>query len=436
MGRTLVCALLVAATTLAVTPGVVIPAEAAAKILERANALCTADNARLWGVSLCVPVMLADPNSLQAVGNRDVPGASRDDGVFRFALPPKTQVSDTPFAYDGKHWAQIVWPVYGDADTQAVTLMHESFHIVQPKLGFNGDADAGSISGDAYLDTQPGRIWLRGELHALRVALQNRGTRRTRALRDALTMRLYRHALSPATAAPERQLDVLEGLAEGTGIDAGLPPERRIPYTLRDIALVEGEPSYARSVAYATGPAYTELLDSVSPGWRRRVTPSTDIALMAMRAYGLNVTAPSALQAQASIARYDGPAIQSQEAALAARKTALHAKYMREFVAGSTLALPLQDFHIRFNPGDIESLDRLGSVYHTVSVTAPWGSIDVVGGDALVSADFKTLRVVAPAAYNGSVIRGEGWTVQLAPGYAIVADPQRSGSYTVLKQKN
>jgi hypothetical protein len=114
--------------------------------------------------------MLADPQTLQAAGNREVPGATREGAVFRFSLPVGTQVADTPFRYGGRHWAQIIWPMYGDAETQAVTLMHESFHVVQPRLGFNGNADNGSISGDAYLDTQPGRVWLRGELHALRAA--------------------------------------------------------------------------------------------------------------------------------------------------------------------------------------------------------------------------------------------------------------------------
>lgn len=401
-----------------------IPMAAAAAVFARAEALCTADHGRLWGVSLCVPMMFAEPNSLQAVANRHLPGATRDGSLFRFALPAGTQIANAPFTYAGTYWAQIQWPMYGDADTQAVTLMHESFHIVQPELGFRGNADTGSISGDAFLDTQSGRIWLRGELHALRAALQNAGEQRTQALRDALAMRLYRHTLSATTGGREQRLDVLEGLAEGTGIDAGLPPGRRIPYALRDIALVESQPSFARAFPYATGPCYTELLDAVRTGWRRRVTPSTDIALTAMRDYGLNVATPNAAQAQATIVRYGGKAIEAQEAARASRKAALDATYLRELVEGPTLSLPLERFHIRFNPRDIETLDRYGTVYHTVSVTAPWGAIDVAGGDALVTTDFKTLRVVAPAMHAGSVIAGKGWTLRLASGYSIVAGPK------------
>lgn len=402
-------------------------------VLLRANALCVADNGHLWGVSLCVPIMLADPNTLQAVANRDVAGATRDGKLFRLTLPAGTQVANAPFTYAGRHWAQIQWPMFGDAETQAVTLMHESFHIVQPKLGFNGNADTGSISGDEFLDTKPGRIWLRGELHALRAALQTGGEVRTQALRDAITMRLYRHSLSATTGSRERRLDVLEGLAEGTGIDAGLPADRRIPYALYDMTFVEKQPSYARAFAYATGPAYTELLDAARSDWRRGITPSSDIALLTMRDYGLNVEMPSAAQAQAALERYDGTAIEAQEAARAARKAALDKTYTRDLVEGATLSLPLVKFHIRFDPRDIETLDRFGTVYHTVSVAAPWGSLDVTGGDALVTTDFKTVRVEAPNVRSGNVIRGTGWTLKLAPGYRIAADPHRNGSYTVLK---
>jgi hypothetical protein len=55
------------------------------------------------------------------------------------------------------------------------------------------------------------------------------------------------------------------------------------------------------------------------------------------------------------------------------------------------------------------------------------------GRRGLVTTDFKTVRVEAPNVRSGNVIRGTGWTLKLAPGYRMVADPQRSGSYTVLK---
>lgn len=403
-------------------------------VFARAHALCEADGGRLWGVSLCVPIMLVDPNTRQAVANAALPGSTRDGAAFRLTLPASAEIANSPTMYAGVYLAELSWPLYGAADMQAVTLMHESFHIVQPKLGFGGFTMETSISGDAALDTENGRIWLRGELAALRAALQAAGDARKQKLRDALEMRLYRQSLFAGSAELERQQDVLEGLAEGTGIDAGLPPDRRIGYALFDMAFVEEQPSYARAFPYATGPAYTELLDAAAPGWRRRVASSSDIAQMTMRAYGLSLAAPAASQAQAIIARYGGDSIRAQEAARAVRKAALAAKYQRELVAGSTIALPLKKFSVKFNPRDIETFEPYGSVYHTLSVSAAWGTLDVSGGEAMISTDFHSLRVAAPPRVVGNVLRGEGWTLTLAAGYRLVADPQKSGSYTVAPQ--
>jgi hypothetical protein len=408
-----------------------IPQADAARIFARAHALCTADAGRLWGVSLCVPIVLADPNTHAAVANTALRGSVRDGSLFRFRLPAGSLISSTPTVYEGVRVAEISWPLYGGAETEAVTLMHESFHVVQPKLGFNGYPGTSSISGDPFLDTQAGRTWLRGEFRALRVALQTTGASRASALHDALAMRFFRASLSTSTAEEEREQEIMEGLAEATGIDAGLAPDRRIAYALHDIAFVEEQPSYARSFPYAIGPAYSELLDAVTPNWRRSVTPSSNIARMAMEAYDLTVTAPSASQAQAIIARYGGAAIESQEAALAARKVALHTKYTRELVAGSTITLPMAHFRIRFDPRDIETFAPNGSVYHSLTLSAPWGTITVSGGDAMISNDFRFLTVAAPSDVRGSTMKGEGWTLALAPGYSLVSNPEKSGSYIV-----
>lgn len=412
-------------------PPPAIPTAAAERVFARAHALCEADGGRLWGVSLCVPLMLVDPATRQAVANAALPGSKRDGDVFRLTLPEGTQISTAPTSYRGVSLAELIWPLFGSDETQAVSLMHESFHVVQPKLGFSGYAEDSSIAGDSFLDTQTGRIWLRGEFAALTVALATNGEARRAALRDALAMRAYRDAILPGTAEPERQQDIIEGLAEATGIDAGLLPQRRIDYALHDIAFVEAQPSYARAFAYATGPAYSELLDAVQPRWRRTVTQASDITQMAMRTYGLSVATPLAAQARAVLYRYGGAAIEAQEAELAKHKAELLAKYARELIAGPTLWLPLAHMKITFNPRDIETFAPYGSVYHTLTVTAKWGTIAVSGGDAMISKAFDVLTVPAPRDIRGRAVRGDGWILHLATGSGIVPDPRKPGSYTV-----
>lgn len=412
-----------------------VPVSAAGAVFARRHALCSADGGHLWGVSLCGPLMLADPETHAAIANVPVPGSERAGAYYRFTLPAGTPIANAPFEYDGIHFAQVIWPLTGSADEQAVTLMHESFHRIQPKLGFvirgarNSDI---MISGDPALDTEAGRIWLRGEIHALRIALTSLGAARKKALADALQMRAYRHAILPSTVAPEHELDIMEGLAESTGIDVGLPVSRRIAYTLHDMAFAENARSYAREFWYAIGPAYSELLDVAEPNWRRTVTMKTSIAALAARAYGITVLTPSAPRARALLARYGGAAIERQEAAWEARQVARGVRYRAELVTGPTLCLPLTRFKIGFNPSNLQRLGRYGSVYHRVMVTAPWGSITVSHGDALIAADFSALTVVAPSSRTGPTLHGSGWTLRLSPATKIVPDPKKRGSYTVV----
>jgi len=410
----------------------VIPTQAAMAVFAQARRLCRADDGRLWGISLCGPLMLGDPQTHQAVANEPVAGATREGNLYRFTLPPNFTISDAPITYDGKRWAEAMWPPFGNADTQAVTLMHESFHRIQPQLGFNGYGNIG-IAEAGYLDTEAGRIWLRGELNALRTALESHGSARKTALRDALAMRAYRHALFPQAAKDEQEQDIMEGLAESTGIDVALPTDHRIAYAVFDIDFVEAAPSYVRAFPYATGPAYSELLDAVHRNWRRNVTPSTDLEKMAAQAYGIDVTSPTASEAQAIIANYDGAAIEQQEAARAARKAALDKRYVGEFITGSTLRLPMKNFSIQFNPRDIEQFKAYGSVYHTLTVTGPWGKVKVSGGDAMISKDFDQLTVAAPNSMLGKRLHGQGWSLELSPGTKVIPDPAKPGSYIVVR---
>ena len=411
-----------------------IPVAAASAVFARRHALCSTDGGRLWGVSLCGPLMLADPKTHAAIANVPVPGAQRVGVYYRFTLPANVPIGNAPLEYDHIHFAQIIWPLAGNRDEQAVTLMHESFHRIQPKLGFvvKGARNAVSLmGGDQALDTQTGRIWLRGEIHALRVALTSRGAARTRALADALAMRAYRHKILPSTVAPEHILDIMEGLAESNGIDAGLHPSRRLVYTLHDMRTVENSPSYARAFFFAIGPAYSELLDAVEPSWRRKVTMKTSIAALAANTYGITVVTPSASSAQAVLARYGGSEIEREEAARAAGRRALNARYRAELITGSTLQLPLRHFKIAFDPAEEQHLDHYGSVYHHLMVSAPWGRIVVSHGDAMINRKFTALTVVAPPSRVGSTLRGRGWHLNLSPGSKIVPEPDKPGSYTV-----
>jgi len=90
----------------------------AGRVFAEADALCKADAGKLWGVSLCVPMMIVDPSTHEAFTNRATPGATEDGPLYRLTLPPNAQMSTAPFTYGGTNWAQLTLPLFGSARTQ------------------------------------------------------------------------------------------------------------------------------------------------------------------------------------------------------------------------------------------------------------------------------------------------------------------------------
>lgn len=129
-------------------------------------------------------------------------------------------------------------------------------------------------------------------MHALRSALlASTRAARVAALRDALEMRLYRRSLFAGAAPEEQSLEIQEGLAESTGIDAGVPAGDRTAFAIDDLSMVERAESYVREFPYGTGAAYAELLDSAQRDWRKHVSVKSDLALLAANALALPVPA-------------------------------------------------------------------------------------------------------------------------------------------------
>lgn len=424
-----------AALALAAEPaGPVIPLQAAAAAFHAHHVLCERDGGKLWGISLCGPMMFVDPATRQAVLNDPAPGAVKDGSLYRITLPATVGLANTAVEYAGKRWSMLLWPLPRDTTDRDIMLMHESYHRIQPALGL---APTGGVAANAHLDTEAGRIWLRAEFHALRTALEAHGHARRQALTDALRFRVYRRSLFPHAAAEEDALELNEGLAESTGIDAALAtPAARIAAAIEDIDHHEKDPSYVRSFAYATGPAYAELLDAAEPGWRRSVTRDFDFGKAVARAYHIAMPAANAELARAALQRYGGSTILSEEAERAKRVAVRNRRYTAEFVDGPTLTFrlpgPLQDLRITFDPRAVESFAGHGSVYHVLTIGSAWGTLSVTSGDALINPAFNEVTVPITAPLHGSTLAGRGWSAQLKPGFELAPNGRKKNSFEVI----
>ncbi len=406
-----------------------IPPAAARAAFDEAHALCTRDGGHLWGVSLCVPIMLVDPQSHAIVASvRDADGVlSARDGVFVGHLPEAQNVANTSVEWSGTRWTQMLWPLPDDPGKRGVLIEHESFHNLQPALGL-----APVPAGDnVHLDGFDGRYWLQLEWRALARALQAADDRAHRdAVFDALAFRTVRRAVVADAARNEDALELNEGLAEYTGVVvAGATDEDRVKSALRDLEAHVADTSFVRSFAYATGPAYGLLLDRDSPGWRTHLGKDSSLSALLAKATGFD---PGKATRRARIAApgYDhGGELRKAETAREQARQRQLALNRAKFVDGPVLTLALRHMSVQFDPRTLQPLDAIGTVYPQLRVSDDWGVLEAEGG-ALMKKDWSAVAVNAPVSGDAPRLYGEGWTLQLAPGWTLVPGA-RAGDFVL-----
>ena len=414
--------LVVVLSMLACTLGQGVPAYAqvdqqrAQEYFKEAGALCERDGGRLWGVSLCAPMVIGDARMQTFATSPPPPDAPR---------PQLLGLVNGPVQWGGTTWA-VTWDTIANwpARTRGEVFLHESFHIVQPALVPNGPAGA-----NEHLDSLDGRYWLRLEWGALARALRESGALRTRAVGEALAFRAARHAQFPDKVESERVLYVTEGLASYTQTVLAAPSEAdAVARALELLADAQGGESFVRTFTYTSGPAYGLLLDVASPGWPRTVRGSDDPVVLLTR--GLKVE--PAPDAAAAAARYGGAALRAAEEQRAQQRQARLAELRRRFVDGPVFVMPCGGSGTSNSLGAVVIPDA-GTVYfHAYRLSGACGTLAADNG-VLETSDGRSRRLPAPVPGDASTISGDGWTFTAGAGWMIGEGP-RPGDYEAVRQ--
>jgi hypothetical protein len=390
----------------------------AERYFKEAATLCERDAGRLWGVSLCGPLVIVD----QATGTRATNQPEPAGPTPRFS-----GFADGPVSWGGVRWFSV--PVSflpeKDAATRQQVMLHGMFHRVQPELGLMTEDGF-----NEHLDTLEGRVSIQLEWRALRRALESNGSDRAEAIADALAFRRERRARFPGAADNERREEIREGLASYTGIAAWADsPADAHRAAASALAGGESQTSFVGNFEAASGPAYGVLLDDLLPGWRRQVRGTSDLGDLLASATNRPATRDVAMAA----ARYDGATLRTAEEARDRTQQVRIAELRRRFVDGPVLTMPAvgrgtSDTH------DSVGIPGAGTVYfHSFTQSGQWGRLEANGG-VLRAADGSTLSVSVTGPLEGTTLRGDGWSVTVNAGW-VVQPTSRPGSFAIVRAK-
>jgi hypothetical protein len=386
---------------------------------KEARALCERDGGRLWGVSLCGPMVIGDRRTQTFATSQPPPDAPR---------PQYVGLVNGPVQWGGVTWLSYAWDdlVKATPQTRNAILLHELFHGVQPQLGLRV-----GIRENEHLDALDGRYWLQLEWRALARALRSSGAQRNAAVRDALTFRQARRRIYPASVAEnERGLEINEGIASYTGtvLAASSRADARASALLGLTNAEQGE-SFVRTFAYASGPAYGLLLDDALPGWQRALRASDDLGVLLMNAFAVR----PADDAAAAAAEYGGVELRAAEERREQARQARINELRLRFVDGPVLVVPGGGSGASDSRGAVV-IPGSGTVYfHAYRASGPWGTLEAEKG-VLLASDGRSRRVPAPVRRDDGTFFGDGWTFTAAPGWTV-REGARRGDYEVVRQQ-
>ena len=390
----------------------------AQEYFKEAQALCERDGGRLWGVSLCGPMVIADLKTQTLATSQPAP-----DGPW----PRVLGLVNAPIEWGGTTWVGFNWDFVASRTPRGrrELFIHELFHRVQPGLGLMQLAAA-----NEHVDAMDGRYWLRLEWRALARALRESGAARAAAVRDALAFRQARRALYAGSEEGERAVEITEGLAHYTAVVVAAPSTAdAIASAVDQLETAETPESFLRTFPTTTIPLYGLLLDASSDGWRQRLRATDDLGTLVMNAFSVQ----PATDATASATRYGGAEIRASEQKREQERQERLAELRRQFVDGPVLVIPAAGSAGSDSRGAVV-IPGSGTVYFgSFKASGPWGTLDAERG-VLIASDGSSRRVSAPVRRDDGTFTGDGWTFKAAPGW-VVREGARRGDYEVVRQQ-
>lgn len=378
-------------------------------------------NKKLWSQDLYGPMILIDSKTREFFTNE-----SDKTEIF----PNDINIANTALNWNGKRWAMIMLPLPQNKHERIGLLAHESFHRIQPLLGF----ELNNVENN-HLDRKEGRIYLRLELEALKKAIQSVSDKDVQEhLTHALTFRKYRNSLYDGSGVSENLLELNEGIAEFTGVVVSDRNKiQSAAFLIKGINDFFNNETFVRSFAYHTTPVYGYLLYRKDNNWNKKITAKTDLTDYFIKAFNIKTPVDLKSNVEEISDQYKGKVIIEEETKREERTKKLIAEYKSKFIDQPHFEIKFEKMNVSFDPRNIIPLEDKGTVYPTIRVTDKWGILNVENG-ALMSPNWNQMSISNPTQTEGKKISGDGWVLELVDGYGIKKN-ETDGNYVLVKTK-
>jgi hypothetical protein len=380
----------------------------------------TKENINLWDKDLYGAMLFIDPQTMNVFANEpDSVGILKQNGtIYSGILPDDVSFANTAINWNGKSWAMIMLPLPQNKQERINLLAHELFHKAQSSLAFS----LNNVENN-HLEEKDGRIYLRLELEALIKAIQTSSEIELQQhLTNALTFRKFRNLLYPGSDITENMLELNEGIAEFTGlIISGRDNKQATTYFVNGISAFFSDPTFVRSFAYYTIPAYGYLLYDKNKNWNKNITTTTDLTDYFIKAFNINI--PTDLKKTVEIIsdNYNGKTVVREETEREEKNRRIIAEYKHKFIEQPHFELRFEQMSISFDPNNIMPLEDKGTVYPNTRIIDLWGILTVENG-ALISPNWDKVTITSPIKIENKKATGDGWTLELSDDYSIIKE--------------
>ncbi|RPH30074.1 MAG: hypothetical protein EHM93_16160 [Bacteroidales bacterium] len=381
----------------------------AANVFAELNELLIRENGTLWNYKLNGPILLVNQVTRTFIANeQNEKNTFTKQGDFYIGnLPENINIANTAITWENKMWTMVMLPLPESKKERLSLLIHESFHRIQSKVGFDNLSEL----QNNHLDTKDGRIYLKLELAALKQALIT--DKPEQHIKNALLFRRYRHQLFPESNISENSIEINEGIAEFTGsILCGMNNEDLQKHYSSMIDITLSNPTLVRSFAYATIPVYGYFMKNTEADWNLKINDKTNLTDLICDFFGF-ISSQITLDEIKKIGKtYEYVLICKFEDDREQKQIALIKRLKKQFLEDSTLVINLENMNIGYNPGNIMPLDSFGTVYPNLRITDNWGILEVDSCGALVT-NWQRVTVSAPEQFSDTLIAGRGWKLKL-----------------------